>query len=139
MLGGPLCVASSRAATRRSRADPDANTTRHGWMLEFDGACTARARASFTNSCGTGLGKNSRVEWRSMIICSRSNMVAPPGERVIDVETSIGFPHFLEIYSSHPRPAVALGAGPLGDLGHNGFRQAVGGDELDAPSVQGSQ
>src|SRR6516162_9646276 len=63
MLGGPRCASSSRAATRRSRAGPDANTTRHGWMLEFDGACTAKARASSTNFRGTGLGKNSRVEW----------------------------------------------------------------------------
>src|SRR5262245_54719905 len=83
MLGGPRCAPSSRAATRRSRAGPDANTTRHGWMLEFEGACTARARASSTNFRGTGLDKNSRVEWRSMIICSRSSMVAPPGEFVI--------------------------------------------------------
>src|SRR6516165_10984343 len=46
---------------------------------------------------------------------------------------------FLGINSSLRGAAVALGAGPLGDLGHNGFCQAVGGDELDAPSVHGSQ
>jgi hypothetical protein len=34
-------------------------------MLEFDGACWAKASASFSNSRGTGWGKNSRVEWRS--------------------------------------------------------------------------
>jgi hypothetical protein len=27
----------------------------------------------------------------------------------------------------------------MGDLGHNGFRQPVGGDELDASWVQGRQ
>src|SRR6516225_584841 len=79
MLGGRRWASSSRAATRRSRGGPDANTTCQGWMLEFDGAHTARARASSASSRGTGLlGKNSRVEWRSLIVCSRSNMVAPP-------------------------------------------------------------
>jgi hypothetical protein len=36
-------------------------------MLEFDGASWAKARASFTNSRGTGWRKNIRVEWRSLI------------------------------------------------------------------------
>ena len=52
----------------------------HGWMLEFDGACWARTSASSTNARGTGWAKNSRVEWRSRIVCSRSNMVTPPAE-----------------------------------------------------------
>jgi hypothetical protein len=34
---------------------------------EFDGACWAKASACSTNSCGTGRGKNIRVEWRSII------------------------------------------------------------------------
>ena len=46
---------------------PDANTICHGWMLEFDGAYWAKASASFTSSRGTGWGKNSRVESRSLI------------------------------------------------------------------------
>ncbi len=46
----PDRTGSSKAATRRSRHAPDANTTCHGWMLEFDGACWARLRASSTNS-----------------------------------------------------------------------------------------
>src|SRR5258706_5707773 len=62
---------------RRSGAGPDANTIRHGWMLEFDGAHRASARASLTSTRGTGWGKNIRVEWRSLIAFSRSNMMAP--------------------------------------------------------------
>src|SRR5258705_11073929 len=65
------------AAMRRSRAGPDANTIRHGWMLEFDGAHRASARASLTSTRGTGWGKNIRVEWRSLIAFSRANMMAP--------------------------------------------------------------
>src|SRR5262249_45905126 len=57
--------------------------------------------------------------------------LAPPGELVIML-TSLNAPPLRG-------PAVALGAGPPGDLGHNGFRQAVGGDELDALLVHGSQ
>jgi len=67
ILGGRRWASSSRAATRRSRDASDANTICHGWMLEFDGADWARARASVTNSRGTGCGKNIRVEWRSLI------------------------------------------------------------------------
>jgi hypothetical protein len=33
---------------------PDANNICHGWILEFDGADWAKARASFTNSRCTG-------------------------------------------------------------------------------------
>src|SRR5262245_52928805 len=77
-VGGRRWASSSRALTRRSRGGPDANTKCHGWMLELDGAHTARATASSINSRGTGRGKNSRVECRSLITCSRSNMVSPP-------------------------------------------------------------
>jgi hypothetical protein len=45
------------ASFRPSRAVPLANTSRHGWMFEFDGACWARERASSTDSRGTGRGK----------------------------------------------------------------------------------
>jgi hypothetical protein len=76
MFGGRRWASSSRALTRQSRGGPDANTICHGWMLEFDGACWAKARASSTSARGTGfLGKHIRVEWRSLIICSRSNVV----------------------------------------------------------------
>jgi hypothetical protein len=44
-------------------------------MLEFDGGYWARVRASSINTRGTGWGKNIRVEWRALIICSRSNIV----------------------------------------------------------------
>src|SRR6516164_1504474 len=44
-------------------------------MLEFDGANWARATASSNSSRGTGLGKNIRVECRSLTTCSKSNMV----------------------------------------------------------------
>src|SRR6516225_4761770 len=44
-------------------------------MFEFDGANWARARASSTKARGTSCwGKNIRVEWRTLIASSRSNM-----------------------------------------------------------------
>ena len=46
IFGGRRWASSIRAATRRSRDAPDANTICHGWILEFDGAYWAKARAS---------------------------------------------------------------------------------------------
>ena len=75
-LGWLARASASRAVTRRSRAAPVANTVCHGWMLELDGARTARSNASSTSSCGTGWwGKNIRVDRRSLITCSSSDMV----------------------------------------------------------------
>jgi hypothetical protein len=65
------------AATRRARAGPGSSTTRHGWMLEFDGARMASSSASSTSARGSALlGRNMRVERRSEMACSRSNIDA---------------------------------------------------------------
>ena len=62
-LGLAMSAWVSSASTSRSRAPPEAKTTCHGWMLEFEGARMASSSASVTSSRGTGLSRrNSRVE-----------------------------------------------------------------------------
>ena len=122
MLGGRRWASSRRALTSRSRGGPDANTMCHGWMSEFDGACWARTRASSTNARGTGRGKNSRVEWRSRITCSRSNIVTPPTERMHASHTP-GSRHGKSRHPGHPHPHRAADRCRIDRQGRQGTRK----------------
>ena len=74
-FGGAAAASASSAWTSRSLAGPDARTTCHGWMFEFDGARIARSSASVTSPMGTGLlRRNIRTDRRSVIARSKSYM-----------------------------------------------------------------
>lgn len=56
--------AATNAVLSSIRASPVMTKSRHGWMLELDGACDARWSAPRSVDMGMGVGLNQREAWR---------------------------------------------------------------------------